>query len=150
MGYQISRVETVDDALVAAFTRLMPQLNPDYHPPSREQLQSILQGGATELFIAQDDASHQICASLALVVFSTPTGTHAWIEDVVVDERWRGQGIGRALTHAAIQRAQERGAKAVDLTSRPSREAANRLYLNMGFQPRHTNLYRYSLSKPRP
>lgn len=147
MGYQISIVQTADEDLVAAFARLIPQLNPAYRPPSREQLQAIIQGGATELFIAQDYTSRMITGALALVIFSTPTGTHAWIEDVVVDEDWRGQGIGQALTLAAIQRADERGAKAVDLTSRPNREAANRLYIKMGFQPRPTNLFRYALAK---
>jgi ribosomal protein S18 acetylase RimI-like enzyme len=73
---------------------------------------------------------------------------HAWIEDVVVDEKWRGQGIGEALTQAGIERAIQRGASSVDLTSRPTREAANQLYVKMGFQLRHTNLYRYTPSAP--
>jgi ribosomal protein S18 acetylase RimI-like enzyme len=147
MTFLISLVKTIDEQLVTAFARLIPQLNPAYQPPSREQLESILNGGATELLVAADETNHAIIGALALVVFSTPTGTHAWIEDVVVDEAWRGQGVGQALTSAAIQRAAERGAKAVDLTSRPNREAANRLYLKMGFQPRPTNLYRYPLTK---
>jgi ribosomal protein S18 acetylase RimI-like enzyme len=148
MGHHISIVKTADANLVAAFARLVPQLNPAYPPPTREQLLVIIQSDATELFIAQDDDSSQIIGALALAVFTTPSGTHAWIEDVVVDADWRGQGIGHSLTLAAIQRAHERGAKAVDLTSRPQREAANHLYIKMGFQPRHTNLLRYPLPKP--
>jgi len=148
MEIEILRALAADDDLTAAYARLLPQLNPAYTPPSRAQLQTILDGGATELWIARHTPSAQIIGALALVIFTTPTGTHAWIEDVVVDESWRGQGIGRELTLAAIQRAAERGAKAVDLTSRPQREAANRLYAGMGFELRPTNLYRYPLGKP--
>jgi ribosomal protein S18 acetylase RimI-like enzyme len=69
----------------------------------------------------------------------------AWIEDVVVDESARGRGVGEALNREALDRARGLGAKTVDLTSRPSREAANRLYQRLGFEPRETNIYRYSL-----
>jgi ribosomal protein S18 acetylase RimI-like enzyme len=79
------------------------------------------------------------------VVFHTPVGTHAWVEDVVVDEAARGQGVGEELTRAALLAAAEKGAQEVNLTSRPAREAANRLYQRMGFQRRETNLYRLTL-----
>ena len=69
----------------------------------------------------------------------------AWIEDVVVDEAARGRGVGEALNRKALELAKESGARTVDLTSRPSREAANRLYKRLGFKPRETNVYRYSL-----
>ena len=80
---------------------------------------------------------------LTLVVFRIPTGVRAWIEDVVVDAAVRGRGVGEALSQAALTRAAAAGARTVDLTSRPSREAANRLYRRLGFVPRETNLYRY-------
>ena len=76
-----------------------------------------------------------------------PTGVRAWIEDVVVDEAARGQGAGQSLVVAAIEHAQKIGARTVDLTSRPSREAANRLYQRAGFQLRETNVYRVTLEK---
>jgi ribosomal protein S18 acetylase RimI-like enzyme len=79
------------------------------------------------------------------VVFPIPTGRRAWIEDVVVDEASGGQGIGRALTEAMLDLARELACVSVDLTSRPSREAANRLYQRVGFEPRDTNVYRYDL-----
>ena len=81
---------------------------------------------------------------LTLAVFQTPTGVRAWIEDVVVDDAARGAGVASALVEAALDLADERGARTVDLTSRPSREAANRLYLRLGFELRETNVYRYS------
>lgn len=141
----VERCTQAEPDLVEAWKRLMPQLNPAAHPPDFAELKAILSVGATDLFTARDQVSQGIVGALALVVFSTPTGTHAWIEDVVVDEAWRGQGIGEALTRAALERARERGAKVVDLTSRTEREAANHLYRRMGFIPRKTNLYRFNL-----
>ena len=97
------------------------------------------------MFVARDIDTGQIVGSLTLALFRIPTGLRAWIEDVVVDEAARGQGIGSALNHAALERARQEGAKTVDLTSRPTREAANRLYQRLGFVPRETNVYRFSL-----
>ena len=85
-----------------------------------------------------------IIGTLTLVMFPLPTGLRAWIEDVVVDEAARGQGVGAALTVEALRLAREAGARTVDLTSRPSREAAGRLYERAGFQLRDSRLYRYS------
>ena len=80
---------------------------------------------------------------LTLIVFRIPTGVRAWIEDVVVDETARGRGVGEALSQEAVRRALALGARTVELTSRPSREAANRLYQQLGFVRRDSNLYRY-------
>jgi ribosomal protein S18 acetylase RimI-like enzyme len=80
-----------------------------------------------------------------LVTFRIPTGMRAWIEDVVVDDAGRGHGVGTALTEGMLDRARELGCRTVDLTSRPSREAANRLYQRAGFVARETNVYRYDL-----
>jgi ribosomal protein S18 acetylase RimI-like enzyme len=70
-------------------------------------------------------------------------GLRAFIDDVVVDERYRGHGIGEALVRSALDHARKVNAKTVDLTSRPAREAANRLYRRIGFEKRETNPYRY-------
>jgi ribosomal protein S18 acetylase RimI-like enzyme len=80
---------------------------------------------------------------LTLVIFRIPTAVRAWIEDVVVDADARGQGIGETLTREAVRLAAARGAQTIDLTSRPSREAARRLYEKVGFRVRDTNVYRY-------
>lgn len=85
--------------------------------------------------------------SLTLVLYRIPTGVKAWIEDVVVDDEARGRGVGELLNRAAIVTASERGAKNVSLTSRASREAANRLYLRLGFEPYQTNLYRFAIDR---
>ena len=105
-------------------------------------LQEIVDSDATFLLVARD-LDGRIVGSLTLVLFRIPTGLRAWIEDVVVDDAAKGQGVGEALNRYAIDVAAERGARSVDLTSRPSREAANRLYRRLGFEPRETNVYRY-------
>lgn len=142
-GVRIEVVERVGDDLVGAFARLMPQLSSSNPPPTRDHLQRIVDGDATTLLVAIDD--DLIVGSLTLVVFPIPTGVRAWIEDVVVDESARGRGVGEALNRFAIDEARRSGAVTVDLTSRPTREAANRLYRRIGFEQRSTNVYRYEL-----
>lgn len=134
---------SVDDDVVAAFERLIPQLSSSNPAPSREELTAIVESQASTLFIARVDG--RIVGSLTLAVFRIPTGLRAWIEDVVVDSGARGHGVGEALNLAAIDEARRQGAVTVDLTSRPSREAANRLYQRLGFVARETNVYRFEL-----
>jgi ribosomal protein S18 acetylase RimI-like enzyme len=139
----VRAVSEVDDELVEAFERLTPQLSSSNPPPSRAALEEIVASPATVLFVAEDDAT--VVGSLTLAVFRVPTSLRAWIEDVVVDEAARGKGVGAALNEAALAHARAIGARTVDLTSRPSREAANRLYQRLGFVQRDTNVYRYDL-----
>ncbi len=132
--------------LVEAFARLIPQLSSSSPPPSADELGEMVASPASLVFVARDQ-SDAIVGSLTLAIFRVPTGLRAWIEDVVVDDSARGAGAGEALVRAAIARADELGAKTVDLTSRPSREAANRLYLRVGFETRTTNVYRWSAAE---
>lgn len=143
MTTTVEIAERVDDELVEAFERLVPQLSRSSPPPSRDQLEEIVASPASSLLVARDGAG-RISGSLTLVLFRIPTGLRAWIEDVVVDDEARGQGVGEALNRFAIDVAAERGARSIDLTSRPSREAANRLYRRLGFEPRDTNVYRFT------
>jgi ribosomal protein S18 acetylase RimI-like enzyme len=140
---RIEQVGRVDDELVAAFERLIPQLSSSSPPPSREHLESMVGNADTVLFVARVDGS--ILGSLTLNFYRIPTGLKAWIEDVVVDADARGRGVGELLSVAALDEARRRGAKDVSLTSRPFREVANRLYLRLGFEARNTNVYRYTL-----
>ncbi len=141
---KILEVNQVTDEIVAAFQRLIPQLSSSNPPPRQEQIAEIVESPATILFIARDaESSDEIVGTLTLVMFRIPTGLRAWIEDIVVDTRARGKGIGKALTLAAIERARQAGATTVDLTSRPTRVAANQLYQSVGFEKRDTNVYRY-------
>lgn len=143
VGVQILEVSTVSPELVEAFGRLIPQLSSSNPPPTASKLQSIVDSSATTLLVAEEDG--YLYGSLTLVMFPIPTGVRAWIEDVVVDGEARGKGVGRLLNEAALERASEAGATTVDLTSRPSREAANRLYQRLGFVKRETNVYRFDL-----
>ena len=143
-----SQVEVVEATgvtpeLTAAFERLIPQLSSSNPPPPAAALEEIVASPATVLLVARIDG--EIVGSLTLALFRIPTGLRAWIEDVVVDGEARGRGVGEALNQAALAHARSVGARTVDLTSRPSREAANRLYQRIGFVERETNVYRYSL-----
>ena len=107
------------------------------------ELEAIIDGPTSVVLVARVD--DHVVGMLTLVTFAIPSGLRAWIEDVVVDDQRRGTGVGKALTLAAINHARTMGARSVDLTSRPSREVANRLYVKLGFQRRDTNVYRLSL-----
>ncbi|MDG0975666.1 MAG: GNAT family N-acetyltransferase [Ilumatobacter sp.] len=140
-GASVAVAAVVDDELVAAFAHLIPQLSQSSPPPDADQLRVLVDGADTVLFVARVDGV--IVGSLTLAFYRIPTGLKAWIEDVVVDDAARGHGVGRLLNEAALAEAESRGAKDVSLTSRPSREAANRLYQRIGFEARDTNVYRY-------
>lgn len=143
MAADIEIAETVTDELVEAFGLLIPQLSSSSPPPGRAEIEAIVAAPDSALFVARVDG--RIVGSLTLALYRIPTGLKAWIEDVVVDDTARGHGVGEALNRAALDEARRRGAKDVSLTSRPSREAANRLYQRIGFEPRQTNVYRIVL-----
>jgi ribosomal protein S18 acetylase RimI-like enzyme len=159
---RVSLAHEVTDDLVSAVHRLLPQLSGSARLPSRADVEEIVTSQATTLLIVRDDGMlaeaegdkpqgraddaggpyGPVVGMLTLATFRIPTGVRAWIEDVVVDTAARGRGAGEALTQAALELAGARGAQTVDLTSRPSREAANRLYQKVGFELRETNVYR--------
>jgi ribosomal protein S18 acetylase RimI-like enzyme len=143
-GVVVTEARETTAELVEAFVRLVPQLSSSSPPTSHDELEEIVSSEASILFVARDTAN-RIVGTLTLAVFRIPTGVRAWIEDVVVDDAARGTGAGEALIRAALDRAVAVGAKTVDLTSRPSREAANRLYVRLGFEARSTNVYRRTL-----
>ena len=161
-----------DGELLAAVRRLLPQLSSSAREPSDDEIGEIVSSPATVLLVARDDTvvvagdgtpvpvpvddppaplrvgmegDGPIVGMVTLVLFRLPTGVRAWVEDVVVDTAARRRGVAEALTRAAVEVARERGARTVDLTSRPSRQAANNLYQKVGFQERDTNVYRFDL-----
>ncbi len=139
-----SRDQASVDELVEAFARLLPQLSPAALPGPAE-VRDLLASRAVVLVARDEAASGRIAGTLTLALYRIPTGVKAWIEDVVVDADARGLGLGEQLIRHALEIARTRGARHVDLTSRATREAANRLYHRVGFQPRTTNLYRFDL-----
>ena len=151
----VELIEQSSPELVAAMERLIPQLSRSAKPLTAEQTQALVDQDSVYLFVFRTDkpviaaAGNEVEAGtilgmLSLATFAIPTGVRAWVEDVVVDAGTRGMGAGQQLVEAAVAHAQKIGARTVDLTSRPSREAANRLYRRCGFELRETNVYRYA------
>lgn len=145
-GVTVEVCRAVSDELSEAMTRLVPQLSSSAAVPSTEALSEIVSTDGTFLLVARD--GDRIVGTLTLVTFRIPTGVRAWIEDVAVEPQARGKGVGETLSREAVRIAASRNARTVELTSRPSREAANRLYRRIGFEPRDTNVYRYTISEP--
>ncbi|MEV6844018.1 GNAT family N-acetyltransferase [Actinoplanes sp. NPDC051411] len=141
MSVDVEVVRSVDDELVRAFGRLLPQLSRSAKPVDSSVLEKLVSWPGNHLLVAR--VNGEILGTLTLVTFPIPTGLRAWIEDVVVDEAARGHGVGAVLTREAVRLAREAGARTVDLTSRPSREAANRLYERLGFRTRDSKVYRF-------
>ncbi|QII87168.1 GNAT family N-acetyltransferase [Bordetella hinzii] len=138
----ITIAQTADTELQEAFARLLPQLSRSAAPLTAAQLQEIVTTPGNDVFVAR--VQGRIVGTLTLVHFRIPTGVRAWIEDVVVDGQTRGSGAGQALVLAAVARARELGARTLDLTSNPAREAAHRLYEKTGFALRDTRVYRHA------
>lgn len=138
---KIREVSVVNANDLEQLNNLIPQLSQSAKPMEQSQFNEIVNSDATHLYFVEEN--NLILGMLCLVTFPIPTGIRAWIEDVVVDENARGRGLGKLLTLHAVAEAEKYGAQTVDLTSRPSREAANKLYQSVGFQARETNVYRY-------
>jgi GNAT superfamily N-acetyltransferase len=144
LSIRIEEALVADGELVAAFRRLLPQLSASAKDIEAYDLESIVASPATMLLMARDENDEYV-GTLTLVLFRSPSGARGWIEDVIVDENSRGNGVGEALVDEAIRQAQKANARTLDLTSNPTREAANRLYVRCGFEERSTNVYRFSL-----
>ena len=140
---QIELASCVTDELLDALTRLISQLKISSPRLTRDEVAGLLSSDAVSLLTARVDASAPILGMLTLIVYRVPTGVRARIEDVVVDESARGQGIAVALVERALEVARAKGADGVALTSNPRREAANQLYQKVGFKRWETNVYFY-------
>ena len=140
MSIVVEVIADITDEDLRAVNRLIPQLSRSAPPLTAGALERIAGWDGNHLLIARD--ADRVVGMLTLVTFPIPTGLRAWIEDVVVDEAARGQGVGAALTQEAVRLARAAGARTVDLTSRPSRQDANRLYERLGFELRDTRTYR--------
>lgn len=144
MDVDVEVLSEVTDEVVEAFERLLPQLSSTAKRLDGAALSAIVASAASTVLVAKVDK--QVVGTLTLVTFAIPTGVRSWIEDVVVDEASRGKQIASTLIDAAVKIAKQAGARTVDLTSRPSRESAGRLYERIGFEQRETRMYRYKLT----
>jgi GNAT superfamily N-acetyltransferase len=140
------RVDVVTEAtseVYAALERLLPQLSSELAIPTMERLQAIVSDPAVSLLLARDDG--QIVGTTTVIVYTTPFWIKARLDEVVVDEAARGKGVGAALVRASLDLARKKGVEVVELQSGLQREAAQRLYVRMGFKLRETNVYRIVL-----
>ncbi len=142
MTIAVEVLDEVTSEVVEAFAGLLPQLSRSAKPLDGAALRTIVTSPAVTMLLARSEGT--IVGSLTLAMFPIPTGLRAWIEDVVVDESARGQGVGTVLTHEAMRIAREAGARTLDLSTRPARTAAGRLYERAGFVQRDTRMYRYA------
>jgi ribosomal protein S18 acetylase RimI-like enzyme len=142
-AFEIEKIAAITPSTAESIAALVSQLSSSAKAPTQDELETIVKAPGTVLLAVRQ--SGRLVGMLTLVIFAIPTGVRAIIEDVVVDKRYRGQGVAQALTKEALVLAEAAGARTVDLTSRPSREAANRLYQKLGFQKRDSNVYRYAL-----
>jgi GNAT superfamily N-acetyltransferase len=140
---RIEAATEATDELQHALERLLPQLNPKLPALTAAKLRAAIADPATTVLLVRDEEA--IIGTATVLVYTTPSWVKARIEDVVVDERARGRGVGEALVRRCLEVARERGAEVVELQSARWREVANRLYPRMGFQLRDSNLYRLNL-----
>lgn len=138
---KIRKVLNSSEKVLEDINQLLSQLSKSAKPLNLDDLEGLIECSSTHLYFAEED--EMVLGMLSLVVFQIPTGVRAWVEDVVVHLKARGKGVGKMLTLTALSEAKQLGALTVDLTSRPSREVANKLYMSVGFEPRITNVYRY-------
>ena len=141
---KIFEITEMSQKVYDAFERLLPQLSSSAKIPTWEELEDLINSKAGIVLAAVDDEDPEgtILGTMTLVVFRIPTGVRAWVEDVVVDKEARGKGIGEKLIRTSIERAKAEGSKTIDLTSRPSRVEAHRLYKRCGFEMRETCVFR--------
>jgi len=143
VAVRIDAVDEPSDEVRVALAALLPQLNPAIVPPDRQRLAKLIADPAVSLLVARDGDT--IVGTATVIVYTSPAWTKARIEDVVVDQSARGQGVGRALVDACIEIARGKGCTIVELQSKRSRVEANRLYQEMGFELRDSNFYRLTL-----
>ena len=139
------RVEKVTKAtaeLLDALRLLIPQLTDRGAAPSEQKLAALLASSSSALLVAREgEGSGSIMGVGCVAVYPAPTGVKAVIDDVVVDREARHRGVGEVLLRGLVDLAREKGAQVVALTSNPRRQAANRLYVRLGFKLRQTNAY---------
>ena len=115
-------------------------------PISEPMLKELITSNNNHLFFAIDESDNYM-GMLTLGIYISPSGKKGWIEDVVVNDVYRRQGVGKALTEFAIQFAKQKQVDLLTLTSKPSRVAANNLYIKLGFEKKATNVYQHNFSK---
>jgi GNAT superfamily N-acetyltransferase len=135
---KIEQIHEADEGLVEMFRALLPQLTEARTPPTRGQLDDVVSNQT--LLVARDDEGNAL-GTLTFVLYRVASGIKGRLEDVIVDESARGQGVGEALVREGMRLANEAGVLMLELTSMQYRQSANRLYKRLGFVRKPTNVY---------
>ena len=135
---RVERVTEATQELVETIDRLLPQLTEARTPPTVAQLEDVVSNQT--LLVARDDDG-RILGTMTFVLYRVASGIKGRIEDVIVDESARGQGVGETLVREGMRLANEAGVLMLELTSMPYRQSANRLYKRLGFVRKPTNVY---------
>jgi ribosomal protein S18 acetylase RimI-like enzyme len=147
MDVQVEVAREATQELVDAFGRLLPQLSSTAEPLDRAAVGRLVSCATNTVLVARAEGT--VVGTLTLVLFPAPAGLRGRVEDVVVDSAARGRGIAALLIEQALLIGREAGARTVDLTSRPDRTAANRLYERLGFRVRESTVYRFPVEPAR-
>ncbi|MFZ5732258.1 MAG: GNAT family N-acetyltransferase [Pseudomonadota bacterium] len=147
-GITIRRAERAD---VPAIVRMLAD---DFLGKDRERVEDPLPQSYADAFerVAADRNIHLVVAigesgavvgSLQLCILaglSSQGATRALIEDVRVDGRLRGQGIGEVLLNWAIAESKARGCHLIELFTSRARVDAQRFYVKLGFTETHAGM----------
>lgn len=145
MEFYIEQLKTFSPDITQIINDLLAQLNPISKKLKDGDAKEIIEGSSNRLFIARRSDNKEIVGMLTLIAYRIPVWKKGWIEDVVVDRKYRGKGIATKLINGAVENAKAEGISSLNLTSRPQREDANRLYIKVGFKKRDTNVYTIEL-----
>jgi len=145
VAMRIEAVSELTPEIENALARLLPQLNPKLTVPDHLRLERLVADPDVVLLLAWD--GDDIVGTTTVIVYTTPFWIKARLDEVVVDERVRGKGVGEALVKAALDVGRDRGAQIAELQSGrgSNREAAHRLYERLGFRIRDSDVFRIVL-----
>jgi GNAT superfamily N-acetyltransferase len=141
----IEKVNSFYPELTPVIDKLAKQIGENYEGVTADVVEHIITSDITHLILAKDVSTGESIGMITLVMYRIPYKTKGWLEDLVVDESYRGKGIATLLIEKAIEVAKENHLKKLDFTSKPQRESANNLYAKLGFEKHETNVYRLSL-----
>ncbi len=142
MEITIKQLKVFSPDLTQTLNDLLAQLNPTSKTLNDEDVKEIIQGPTNRFFVARESVKNKIVGMITLVIYRIPVWKKGWIEDLVVDKKYRNQGIATKLINYAIEKAKVNDVLSLNFTSRPERETANRLYEKLGFKKRGTNVYK--------
>lgn len=141
----IINVKESNQYIVDGVNRLLCQLVSNFHPITENELSEIINSDSSSLYLMF--LNNEIVGMFTLGNYISPTGRKFWLEDVVVDNQYRGLSLGRMLVDEAKRIVSASGKSTLMLTSKPARIAANRLYISSGFLRKETNVYKMDFNE---